>query len=61
MSVINVRTLFKISLEEIRNLKTNLNIKFEDGVTLKDLNYKHVIVFRFLLDFVNEIDMIEIT
>ena len=61
MGTIHIRTLFKISLEEIRELRTNLNIVFEDGVELKDLNYKHIIVFRFLLDFINEIKPMEIT
>ncbi len=48
---IDVNKLFTISLVDIKDLTTNLDILFEDGVVIKDCDYKAVILFRHFLDF----------
>ena len=58
--IIKVGKLFQLSLDEIKHLKHNLDIEFEDGVVLENLNYKLVITFRFLMDFINKLPKIPI-
>ena len=58
--VIPVRKLFNISLEEIKHLKHNLSLEFEDGVVKENLNYKLVIVFRYLMDILTKVPRIPI-
>ena len=55
--VIDVRKLFMLPLDKIRDLRTNLNIKFEDGVILENRYYKDVIIFRYFMDIIKEFDI----
>jgi len=55
--MIKVRTLFKIDRVKVSKLSKNMDIMFEDGVIIKNCYYKDIIVFRYLLDFINEFDI----
>ena len=50
---IKIRSIMSLSLEEIVNLRKDINIVFEDGVVIH-AKFKQVIVFRFLLEFHKE-------
>ena len=54
MNVINIETIFRMPVEEILYLKTNLNLKFADGKVLENRYYKDIILFRYILDLANE-------
>ena len=51
--IIPVRKLFLLPAEKVLNLKTNLNLQFEDDVVIENAYYKDVILFRYFLDFLN--------
>ena len=50
---IRIRNIMAIPLEDIIKLRRNMKIVFEDGVVV-EAKFKHVIVFRFLLEFHKE-------
>jgi len=52
--VIPVRKLFLLPANRILELKTNLNLEFEDGVVIENAYYKDVILFRYFLDFLTK-------
>jgi len=56
--VYDVRKLFREDiLNNILSLKTNLSLKFEDGVVLENLYYKDIIMFVKLLQFITNYDI----
>jgi len=61
MNVVHIRALFELSVDEVKHLRRNLNIKFEDDVVEKNCNYKNVIAFRYFMDFVNDLPPIKLT
>ena len=48
---IKVGTLLNLDLSEMRGLKKNLNLIFEDGVRVNNASYKHIILYRYLINF----------
>jgi len=51
---IKISTLFKIPLREFNRLKRNVDVLFEDGKVIENCNFKYLILFRYLFDFVTE-------
>jgi hypothetical protein len=54
--VIDIGKILMLTLDEILNLKKNVNIKFEDGVIINNASYKHVIIFRYLMEVRRDIE-----
>jgi len=52
--IIPVRKLFMLPAERILQLRTNLNLQFEDNVVIENAYYKDVILFRYFLDFLTK-------
>ncbi len=50
---IGVRTLYRLPLKDIVELRTNLTLVFEDGIEIQ-ATYKEVIIFRALTDFLTK-------
>jgi len=58
--LIEVGKIFSLPTNEILNLKTNLDLVFEDGVVIENCYYKDIVLWRYLLDLINKFP-IEIT
>jgi len=52
--VIPIRRIFKISLDKILDLKRNISVELEDGVIYKNVNYKKIILMRYILNFIEK-------
>lgn len=61
MKPVSIRKILVMEKEKIRLLKSNLSIRFEDNVVVENANFKHIILFRYLMDFVNEVPRFTIT
>jgi len=55
--MVNVHNILKYDRTKILDLKDNLNIMFDDGVSVYDASYKKVIMFRYILDFISRYDI----
>jgi len=60
MAKLPVRNLFKVDLDEILDLRADLTLVFEDGVEI-EANWKEIILYRFLMDFIKDLPPIELT
>jgi len=52
--IINIRTLYNMPAVKLSNLKKNMDIRFDNGIVLKNCNYKDIIVFRYYTDFITK-------
>jgi len=57
---VHIRRVFNLPIEDIVQLKHNLDVVFDDNETILNCDYKAIIVFRCIIDLVNVIPGIKL-
>ena len=55
--MVSIQNILKYDSIKILDLKSNLNLKFDDGVIIYDASFKKIILFRYILDFASKYNL----